>query len=242
MSTPSLQLIEVTKRFGDSKVVDGVSLDVAEGEVLALLGASGSGKTTILRLIAGLEIPDAGEVWIEGRKVADGGRNLSPPRARGIGFIFQDLALWPHLTVAGNLDFVLQSARVPKRERSKRIDETLRLVRIEAYARRYPSQLSGGEQQRVAIARALIARPRLLLLDEPMSSLDSPLKAELFAEFIQLQRLLRITTVYITHDKAEAMALAHRIAIMHKGRIEQVGTAEALGSEPATETVARFMS
>jgi ABC-type Fe3+/spermidine/putrescine transport system ATPase subunit len=242
MSTPSLQLIEVTKRFGDSKVVDGVSLDVAEGEVLALLGASGSGKTTILRLIAGLVSPDAGEVWIEGRKVADGGRNLAPPRARGIGFIFQDLALWPHLTVAGNLDFVLQSARVPKRERSKRIDETLQLVRIEAYARRYPSQLSGGEQQRVAIARALIARPRLLLLDEPMSSLDSPLKSELSAELIELQRLLRITAVYITHDKAEAMALAHRIAIMHKGRIEQVGTAEALRSEPATETVARFMS
>jgi ABC-type Fe3+/spermidine/putrescine transport system ATPase subunit len=241
MPNPFLQLIEVTKQFGDSKAVDDVSFDVAEGEVLALLGASGSGKTTILRLIAGLEKPDTGEVWIAGRKVAEGGRNLVPPRTRGIGFIFQDLALWPHLTVTGNLDFVLQSARVPKRERSKRIDETLRLVRIESYAHRYPSHLSGGEQQRVAIARALIARPRLLLLDEPMSSLDSPLKAELSGEFIELQRLLRITTIYITHDKAEAVALANRIAIMQKGRIEQVGTAEALRSEPATETVARFM-
>ena len=242
MSDPFLQLIKVTKQFGGTKVVDDLSFDVAEGEVLAQLGASGSGKTTILRLIAGLEKPDTGEVWIGGRKVAEGGRNLVPPRARGIGFIFQDLALWPHLTVAGNLDFVLQSARVPKRGRSDRIDETLRLVRIESYAHRYPSQLSGGEQQRVAIARALIARPRLLLLDEPMSSLDSPLKAELSGEFIELQRLLRITTIYITHDKAEAVALAHRIAIMQKGRIEQVGTAEALRSEPATETVARFMT
>lgn len=241
MSNPFLQLIEVTKRFGDSEVVDCVSLDVAEGEVLALLGASGSGKTTTLRLIAGLEKPDAGEIWIAGQKVAERGRNLVPPRARGIGFIFQDLALWPHLTVTGNLDFVLGSAGVPKRERRQRIDEILRLVRIEPFACRYPSQLSGGEQQRAAIARALIANPRLLLLDEPMSSLDSPLKAELSADLIKLQRLLRITTIYITHDQTEAVAFAHRIAIMQKGHIEQVGTAEALRSEPATETVARFM-
>ena len=241
MSNSFLQLIEVTKRFDDRKVVDGISLDVAEGEVLALLGASGSGKTTTLRLIAGLEMPDAGEVWIAGKKVSEGARSLVPPRARGIGFIFQDLALWPHLTVAGNLDFVLQSVGIPKRERSKRIDETLRLVRIESYAHRYPSQLSGGEQQRAAIARALVGSPRLLLLDEPMSSLDSPLKAELSADLIDLQRLLRITTIYITHDKSEALALAHRIAIMQKGRIEQVGTAEALRSEPVSETVARFM-
>src|SRR5215216_3928200 len=241
MSNPFLQLIEITKRFGDRKVVDCVSLDVAEGEVLALLGASGSGKTTTLRLIAGLETPDGGEVWIAGRKVSGGALSLMPPRARGIGFIFQDLALWPHLTVAGNLNFVLGSSGVPKRERLKRIDETLRLVRIESYAHRYPSHLSGGEQQRLAIARALIARPRLLLLDEPMSSLDSPLKAELSADLIDLQRLLRITTIYITHDKSEALALAHRIAIMQKGRIEQVGTAEALRSEPVSETVARFM-
>jgi ABC-type Fe3+/spermidine/putrescine transport system ATPase subunit len=241
MSNPFLQLIEITKRLGDSKVVDGVSLDVAEGEVLALLGASGSGKTTTLRLIAGLETPDAGEIWIAGQKVAEGGLSLMPPRARGIGFIFQDLALWPHLTVAGNLDFVLGSAGVPKRERAKRIDETLRLVRIESYAHRYPSNLSGGEQQRVAIARALVGSPRLLLLDEPMSSLDSPLKAELSADLIELQRLLLITTIYITHDRIEAVAVSHRIAIMQKGRIEQVGTAEALRSQPATETVARFM-
>src|SRR5215216_1007134 len=136
MPNPFLQMIEVTKRFGDRKVVDGVSLDVAEGEVLALLGTSGSGKTTTLRLIAGLEKPDTGELWIAGRKVAEGSRNIAPPRARGIGFIFQDLALWPHLTVAGNLDFVLQCAGVPRRERSPRIGETLRLVRIEAYAHR----------------------------------------------------------------------------------------------------------
>lgn len=241
MSNPFLRLIEITKRLGDKNVVDGISLEVAEGEVVALLGASGSGKTTTLRLIAGLEAPDAGEVWIAGKKVSEGALSLVPPRARGIGFIFQDLALWPHLTVAGNLDFVLGSFGVPKRERANRIDETLRLVRIESYAHRYPPNLSGGEQQRVAIARALVGSPRLLLLDEPMSSLDSPLKAELSADLIELQRLLCITTVYITHDRVEAMAMAHRIAIMQEGRIEQVGTAEALRSQPATETVARFM-
>jgi ABC-type Fe3+/spermidine/putrescine transport system ATPase subunit len=242
MDNPFLRLTEVTKRYGERKVVDLLSLDVSEGEVLALLGASGSGKTTTLRLIAGLETPDAGEVWIDGRPVATKGRNLVQPSARRIGYVFQDLALWPHLTVAGNLDFVLQSSKVPKRERLARLDETLRLVHIEPYAERYPAHLSGGEQQRVALARALVAKPRLLLLDEPMSSLDSHLKAELRAELLDLQRSLRITTIYITHDHTEAQALADRIAVMHAGHIEQVDTAAVLQAQPATETVARFMS
>src|SRR5215475_93894 len=206
-----LRLIEVTKRFGRRTVVDNISLDVAEDETVALLGASGCGKTTSLRLIAGLEEPDAGEIWIAGERVAANGRNLVPPSARSVGFVFQDLALWPHLTVAGNLDFVLSSAGVPKRERIERIDETLRLVRIDCFARNHPNQLSGGEQQRVAIARAIVARPRLLLLDEPMSSLDTDLKAELLAELKSLQQLLGVTTVYITHDRAEALAVAQRI-------------------------------
>jgi ABC-type Fe3+/spermidine/putrescine transport system ATPase subunit len=242
MDNAFLRLVETTKRYGDREVVDRVSLDVAEGEVLALLGASGSGKTTTLRLIAGLEAPDAGEVWIAGRQVSAQGRNLVQPSDRRIGYVFQDLALWPHLTVAGNLEFVLQSAGLPKRERVARIEEMLRLVHLEPYADRHPDQLSGGEQQRVALARALVARPGLLLLDEPMSSLDSSLKAELSAELIELQRSLQITTVYITHDRTEALALADRIAVMHKGRIEQVGTAAVLQSQPATEAVARFMS
>ena len=195
-----LRLVEVTKRFGIRTVVDNISLDVAEGETVALLGASGCGKTTTLRLVAGLEEPDAGEIWIAGERVAANGRNLVPPGARGVGFVFQDLALWPHLTVAGNLEFVLSSAGVPKRERAERVDETLRLMRIDRFAGAYPSELSGGEQQRVAIARAIIANPCLLLLDEPMSSLDAELKTDLMAELKNLQRAVDATTVYITHD------------------------------------------
>jgi iron(III) transport system ATP-binding protein len=219
VSAAFLRLIETTKLLGGRAAVDRVSLDVADGEVVAILGPSGCGKTTALRLVAGLEVPDGGEVWIAGECVATRERNLVPPRARGIGFVFQDLALWPHLTASGNLDFVLASARVPKLERRERIHETLRLVRAEAFAGRYPNELSGGEQQRVALARALVSRPRLLLLDEPMSSLDAELKAELLDEFISLQRRLGVTTLYVTHDRAEARALARRTVLMRGGRV-----------------------
>jgi ABC-type Fe3+/spermidine/putrescine transport system ATPase subunit len=231
-----LRLVEVTKRFGRRTVVDNVSLDVAEGETVALLGASGCGKTTMLRLIAGLEEPDAGEIWIAGERVALNGRNLVPPAARGVGFVFQDLALWPHLTVAGNLGFVLSSAGVPKRERAERVDEALRLMRVDRFARNYPSELSGGEQQRVAIARAIIANPCLLLLDEPMSSLDAELKTDLMAELKNLQSALDATTVYITHDRVEALALAQRVALMNNGRITQIAAAhESSGATASGE-------
>jgi ABC-type Fe3+/spermidine/putrescine transport system ATPase subunit len=242
MSGAFLRLEKVSKRYAERAVVSDVSLDVAQGEVLALLGASGSGKTTTLRIIAGLEVPDAGEVWIAGQQVTAHGRNLVPPSGRDSGFVFQDLALWPHLTVSESLHFVLASVGVRKAEREKRIAEVLELVRIKAFASSYPAQLSGGEQQRAAIARAIVSRPRLLLLDEPMSNLDVNLKAELRDELTALQRLLNITTVYITHDQAEAVALAHRIAIMRGGRIEQVGLIETLRTQPATEAVARLMS
>ena len=181
MNDAFLHLAEVTKRFGDRTVVNRVSLEVAEGEVVALLGPSGCGKTTCLRLIAGLETPDEGEVWIGGKCVAAGKRNLVSPRARGVGFVFQELALWPHLTVKGNIDFVLASAGTSKRNRERLIEEVLRQVRIGRFATSYPGQLSGGEQQRVAIARAIVGRPRLLLLDEPMSNLDAELKANLLS-------------------------------------------------------------
>ena len=194
-------------------------------ETVALLGASGCGKTTTLRLVAGLEEPDAGEIWIAGKRVAANGRNLVPPGARDVGFVFQDLALWPHLTVAGNLDFVLSSAGVKKRERAGRVDETLRLMRIERFAGASPTELSGGEQQRVAIARAIIANPCLLLLDEPMSSLDAELKADLMAELKNLQSALAATTVYITHDRVEALAVGRRVALMKNGRIMQITAA-----------------
>lgn len=220
MTEPFLKLTELTNRFGDRTVVDHASMEAGEGEVVALLGASGSGKTTLLRLIVGLETPERGEIWIGGEQVAAGGRNLVPARRRGIGFVFQDLALWPHLTVAGNLAFVLASARVPKSERGKCIAEILRLTRIESHANDYPAKLSGGEQQRAALARALVGRPRLLLLDEPLSSLDADLKTDLLDELERLQRALAITTVYVTHDRAEARALAHRVVLMAHGRVE----------------------
>ncbi len=228
MNSPFLQLIEVTKRYDDQSVVNCVSLDVKEGEIVALLGASGCGKTTTLRLIAGLETPDTGEIWIAGRRVTANGRNLMPPRSRGVGFVFQDLALWPHLTVTGNLKFVLASAKVPKHERAQRIAEILRLVRVERFAQSYPGQLSGGEQQRVALARALIARPRLLLLDEPMSSLDPNLKADLLKELAALQQSLGITAIYVTHHEDEAAALATGIALMVDGRIALMDKEERL--------------
>lgn len=226
MSTALLRLIEVSKSFGKRKVVDRVSLEVAEGESVALLGASGCGKTTTLRLIAGLETPDSGEIHLAGERVAVADRNLVAPHKRKIGFVFQDLALWSHLTVAGNLRFVLASLGVPKREHAERIAEMLQLVRVEAFADSYPGTLSGGEQQRVAIARALVGRPRLLLLDEPMSSLDTELKTDLLAELDALQRQLRVTTVYVTHDHAEARALAHRIVLMRAGCVERVETVD----------------
>jgi ABC-type Fe3+/spermidine/putrescine transport system ATPase subunit len=217
MSDGLLRLAAVTKRFAGRAVVENVSLTVAAGEIIALLGASGCGKTTTLRLIAGLETPDEGEIWIGNQRVAAAKQNFVPPHRRGIGFVFQDLALWPHLTVEGNLDFVLASARLPKRERKERIAETLRMVRAEAFARRHPGQLSGGEQQRVALARALVGSTRLLLLDEPMAHLDAHLKAELLEELKSLQHRLSLTTVYITHDPAEAEALTPRSVTMEAG-------------------------
>lgn len=222
MERAFLKLVDVTKRYGERLVVDRLSIEVAEGEVLALLGPSGCGKTTTLRIVAGLETPDSGEVWLGGYCVGANGRNLIAPHKRGIGFVFQDLALWPHLTVTGNLEFVLASNGVPKRERGERIAETLRMMRMERHGHTYPSQLSGGEQQRVALARAIIGRPGLLLLDEPMSSIDADLKYGLLREISDLHELLAVTTIYITHDQAEANTVAQRIALMREGRIEGI--------------------
>ena len=233
MNCPFLRLVEVTKRYDDRAVVQRVSLDVTKGEIVALLGASGCGKTTTLRLVAGLESPDEGEIWIEGVRVASAGRNLVPPGGRGIGFVFQDLALWPHLTIKDSLDFVLGSGGMPKRERASPIRETLRLTRIESFADSYPDRLSGGEQQRAALARALVCEPGLLLLDEPMSSLDDDLKAELLIELASLQQSLGVTTIYVTHDRREAASLAHRVAFMSDGRVVGTGTLdpEAVGEQ-----------
>ena len=219
MTGAAVALRNVTKRFGSQLALDGVTLDVGACESVVVLGPSGCGKTTLLRLIAGLEVPDSGEIWLENVQVAVPGRNLLPPYGRHIGFVFQDLALWPHLTVAGNLEFVLDALTVPRAERHRRIDDALKLVRIDGFARRYPHQLSGGEQQRVALARALVGTPRLMLLDEPLSSLDADLRATMRAELTRLQRTLAVTMVYVTHDREDAAVLADHVIEMRCGRI-----------------------
>jgi iron(III) transport system ATP-binding protein len=221
VSSAFLRLVEVTKRFDESSVIERASLELCEGQAVALLGPSGCGKTTLLRLIAGLETPDDGEIWIAGQKVAAKGRNTVPPRGRNIGFVFQDLALWPHLTVAGNLDFVLRSQGWERRTLKDRINEVLQMVHMAPHAHKYPSQLSGGEQQRVAIARAVVARSQLLLLDEPLSNLDSDLKSILLEELSVLQRRLKLTTLYVTHDKLEAATFADSVVKMKNGRIDE---------------------
>jgi len=219
MSGPFLRLVDVTKRYGERVAVEGVSLDVSAGARIVVLGPSGCGKTTLLRLIAGLARPDAGEIWLDGRLVATSSANIVPPHDRRLGFVFQDLALWPHLTVRKNLDFVMGSVNVPKTERDARAHELLSLVRIEALAARYPHELSGGEQQRVALARALIGNPRLLLLDEPLSSLDPELRATLRGELVRLHHTLRLTTLYVTHDREDAAILADVVVEMRRGRL-----------------------
>lgn len=219
MTAPAISVRNITKRFASHPALDSVTLEIAPKESVVILGSSGCGKTTLLRLIAGLEIPDSGEIWLGDVQVAGPGRSLLPPYRRQIGFVFQDLALWPHLTVAGNLQFVLDALRVPEAERSRRIDEALKLVRIDGFATRYPHELSGGEQQRVALARALIGSPRLLLLDEPLSSMDAELRAAVRTELARIQRTLELTTVYVTHDREDAAVLADRVIEIRAGRI-----------------------
>jgi ABC-type Fe3+/spermidine/putrescine transport system ATPase subunit len=217
--TPLLSVKNVIKRLGCHDVLAGVSFDVAAGEAIAVLGPSGSGKTTLLRVIAGLETPDTGEIWLDGVRVAADRRNAVPPHERRIGFVFQDLALWPHMTVQQQLEFVLGSMHVIRRERTQRIADTLTLVRIEHLAGRYPHELSGGEQQRAALARTLVAQPRLMLLDEPLASLDPDLRAHLRNELASMQRSMDLASIYVTHDREEAMALADRILEMRTGHI-----------------------
>jgi ABC-type Fe3+/spermidine/putrescine transport system ATPase subunit len=222
VSAAAVELRNVTKHFASHRALDEVTLTVAARESVVVLGPSGCGKTTLLRVIAGLDVPDEGEIWLGNVQAAGPRRSAVPPHRREIGFVFQDLALWPHLTVAGNLQFVLDASKVPRVERSRRIDDALKLVRIDGFASRFPHELSGGEQQRVALARALIGSPRLLLLDEPLSSLDAELRAAMRSELARLQRTLALTTVYVTHDRDDAAVLADRVIEMRAGRIVSV--------------------
>jgi len=216
----------VSFSYKGGPVLEGLDLRVGEGERVAVLGPSGCGKTTLLRLLAGFLPPAKGRILLGGREVSGPGRILAPPEERNLGVVFQDLALWPHLTVRGNLEFGLEARKVPREERDRRIGETLALLGIGEFARRKPSQLSGGQQQRVALARALVLRPDLLLMDEPLSSLDFDLRKKLRAEILRLQEELRFTLLYITHDREEAFHLAQRVLLLSKGRIAFRGTPE----------------
>ncbi|HEY4621876.1 MAG TPA: ABC transporter ATP-binding protein [Gaiellaceae bacterium] len=230
-----IRLAGATKRFGDVVAVDGASLDVARGEVLALLGPSGCGKTTLLRLVAGFERPDEGTVEVAGRAVAGAG-DWVPPERRRVGMVFQDYALFPHLTVAENVGFGL-----PRRRRAARVAALLAVVGLSEQGRRYPHQLSGGQQQRVALARALAPSPELVLLDEPWSNVDPYLRESLRAEVTEIIRPLGVTAVLVTHDREEAFSLADRIALMRDGAIVQEGTAEELYFAPASRWAAEFV-
>lgn len=228
MSAAFLEVTGVTRRFASRPAVDRVSLTAARGEAVVIVGPSGCGKTTLLRLVAGLEVPDEGEIWLEGRQVARAGRNVVPPHRRRLGFVFQDLALWPHLTVRKNLEFVMESVKVPGAERAARARAVLSLVQIEPLSHRYPHQLSGGEQQRVALARALVGHPQLLLLDEPFSGLDPDLRQVLRGELARLQRTLHLAMIYVTHDREDAAVLADRVVEMRAGRISGIHDANRL--------------
>jgi len=237
----SLRLERVSKRFvreGQAALaaVDDVSLEVEPGELLTLLGPSGCGKTTTLRMVAGFEQPDAGRIYIGGEDVTD----LMVYR-RSIGFVFQNYALFPHLTIFENVAYGLRVRRLPKATIRARVGQVLELVGLPGYERRFPDQLSGGEQQRVAVARAVVVEPALLLFDEPLSNLDAKLRVQMRGELSRLQRQLAITTVYVTHDQEEAMAISDRIAVMRRGAVAQVGTAEELYRAPRSAFVAQFI-
>ncbi len=230
-------LKNVTKRFGSVVAVDNVRLEVKDKEFMVLLGPSGCGKSTTLRLIAGLETPDEGEIWIGDRIV-----NEVDPTERNVAMVFQSYALYPHMTVYQNIEFPLKMARVPKHERHRRVIEVARFLGIEDLLNRYPRQLSGGQQQRVALARAIVREPEVFLLDEPLSNLDAKLRIRMRFELRKLLHdELKVTTIYVTHDQVEAMTMADRIAVMNKGRIQQVGSPREVFEKPQNLFVAGFI-
>lgn len=231
-----LSIRNLKKQFGSSVAVSDFSLDIEDGEMVSFLGPSGCGKTTTLRMVAGFIEPTAGTIEIGGQDVT-----RVPPHKRNAGMVFQRYALFPHMTIAENVAFGLKMHKVPKAERAVRVKQALDMVRLDTYAQRYPRQLSGGQQQRVAIARALAIQPKVFLLDEPLSSLDAKLRIEVREEIRALQQRLGLTTILVTHDQEEALTIADRVAIMHDGRIQQVGTASDLYERPQNRFVADFL-
>jgi putative spermidine/putrescine transport system ATP-binding protein len=231
-----IRLDGLRKEFGEVVAVDRVELEVARGEFFTMLGPSGSGKTTTLRLIAGFELPDAGRILLAGRDVS-----RDPPYARDVNTVFQDYALFPHMSVADNVAYGLKVRRVPRRECKQRVEEALETVRLTGFGGRRPAQLSGGQRQRVALARAIVNRPQVLLLDEPLGALDLKLRQEMQIELKRIQREVGITFVYVTHDQDEALTMSDRIAVFKHGRIEQVGPPAEVYEHPRTEFVAGFV-
>ena len=237
MAEVSLELKEIKKSFTEGEaVLDNISLEISKGEFITLLGSSGCGKTTTLRIIAGLEQPDAGSVWLDGREVTG-----LEPNQRDVNTVFQNHALFPHMNVAENIGYGLKLKKVPKSEIRKKVSQMLELVQLEGYERRKPSELSGGQKQRVAIARALVNNPKVLLLDEPLGALDLQLRRAMQIELKHLQKKLGITFIYITHDQEEAINMSDRIAVMRDGRIEQIGTPDEIYNHPKTSYVATFV-
>src|SRR6476646_2867767 len=233
---PEIRLVDLAKHFRDVRAVDGVSLDIGAGEFFSLLGPSGCGKTTTLRMIGGFELPTGGRIELRGRDVTN-----DPPDKRPVNMVFQNYALFPHLDVGENVAFGLRRKNVDKADIKRRVHEALELVHLTGYERRKPNQLSGGQQQRVALARALVNRPNVLLLDEPLGALDLKLRKALQVELKRVQTEVGITFVYVTHDQEEALTMSDRIAVMNRGRVEQLGTPEELYERPTTRFVADFI-
>ena len=230
------------KAFARERAVDGVSFGVEKGKILTLLGPSGCGKTTTLRCIAGLEHPDQGAIVVDGDAVTDAARGVFvSPERRSVGMVFQSYAVWPHMTVFRNVSYPLEVRRWPRHEIGARVDQALAMVGLTRYRDQYATKLSGGQQQRVALARAMIFNPRLLLFDEPLSNLDAKLREQLRAEIVNLQRTVGITSIYVTHDQAEAMVISDQIIVMNHGRIEQQGDAHTIYTRPANRFVAQFI-
>src|SRR4051812_32298852 len=236
MTDPDIRLTGVRKKFGDVAAVDDVDLEIRHGEFFTMLGPSGSGKTTCLRMIAGFERPDEGRIELAGDDVS-----RLPPAERDVNTVFQDYALFPHMSVGENVAYGLKVKKVAKGERAQRVEEALAMVPLDGYGERRPSQLSGGQRQRVALARALVNRPRVLLLDEPLGALDLKLRQQLQVELKRIQNEVGITFVYVTHDQDEALTMSDRIAVMDGGRVLQVGTPRDVYEEPESRFVAGFV-
>ena len=236
MGESILQLQQIRKSFADTEVLKGIDLEAGQGEFITLLGASGCGKTTTLRIIAGLELPDSGQVILEGHNITDW-----EPNKRDVNTVFQNYALFPHMNVADNVGYGLKIRKVPKAQIAERVERALRLVQLEEYGKRMPDQLSGGQKQRIAIARAVINEPKVLLLDEPLGALDLKLRRQMQLELKRLQKQLGITFIYITHDQEEAINMSDRIGVMHEGILEQLGTPNEVYYQPQTSYVADFV-